>query len=70
LVIRFEMIGYKEVEFQDLAKGLSGVDAEEMSRPNAGLLLALVPKGVQTTSKDTGILVGTMHLFWNPKYDV
>jgi len=73
---KFEEVAYKEIEFDDLAKGLSGVHHEEMHRSNVGQIIALKPKFKDTKEEkeenkeptDRGLLIGNVHLFWHLKY--
>jgi len=41
---KFEEVSYKEIEFDELAKDLTGVYQEEMLRSNVGQIIGLIPK--------------------------
>eukprot|EP01119_Soliformovum_irregulare_P024213 TRINITY_DN8627_c0_g1_i1.p1 TRINITY_DN8627_c0_g1~~TRINITY_DN8627_c0_g1_i1.p1 ORF type:complete len:387 (+),score=90.20 TRINITY_DN8627_c0_g1_i1:63-1223(+) len=60
----FEQVSYDELEFDDLAEGLDGIEREELLRSNVGQILAL--RSLQRPS--LGIIVSNYHLFWNPRY--
>eukprot|EP01116_Phalansterium_solitarium_P007123 TRINITY_DN1962_c0_g1_i1.p1 TRINITY_DN1962_c0_g1~~TRINITY_DN1962_c0_g1_i1.p1 ORF type:complete len:320 (+),score=62.77 TRINITY_DN1962_c0_g1_i1:60-1019(+) len=70
---RFVEVGRRTIDFRDLAAEAHGVEAEELDRPNAALILALRPlaAGFWAESLDDtcGIVVANSHLFWNWKYE-
>ena len=61
---RFEVVQYRDFEFQTLAEEYEGTEHEEMNNSNVAQVLALKPKSSSSTD---GIIITNTHLYWNWK---